>query len=74
MLKLLTRRIEGKTDALELIGEDQFGFRRGKGTRDATGISRTLGERHIQHGIDLYICFINYEKIFDREKWTGLEG
>jgi len=27
---------------------------------------RTLGERSLQHDKDLYICFIDYEKAFDR--------
>ena len=31
--KILRRRIEGKIE--DILGEDQFGFRRGKGTRDS---------------------------------------
>jgi hypothetical protein len=34
--KVLKRRIERKFD--DILGEDQFGFRRGKGTRDAIGM------------------------------------
>ena len=34
--KILRRRIEKKTE--DVLGEDQFGFRRGKGTRDAIGM------------------------------------
>ena len=46
--KILRRRIERKIEAV--LGEDQFGFRRGKGTRDAIGMmennSRTnFGDR-----------------------------
>ena len=33
--KILRRRIEKKIE--DVLGEDQFGFRRGKGTRDAIG-------------------------------------
>jgi len=33
--KILRRRIERKID--DVLGENQFGFRRGKGTTDATG-------------------------------------
>jgi len=36
--KILRRRIERKIE--DVLGEDQFGFRRGKGTRDATGMMR----------------------------------
>jgi len=34
--KILRRRIE--TEIEDVLGEDQFGFRRGKGTRDAIGM------------------------------------
>ena len=40
MLKILTKRIRSK--AVGLIGKDQFGFRKGCGTRDAVGIMRVL--------------------------------
>jgi len=40
--KILRRRIEKKTE--EVLGEDQFGFRRGKGTRDAIGMLRIISE------------------------------
>jgi hypothetical protein len=36
--RILKRRIESKTE--DVLGEDQFGFRRGKGTRDAIGMLR----------------------------------
>jgi hypothetical protein len=36
--KTLRRRIEKKME--DVLGEDQFGFRRGKGTRDAVGMLR----------------------------------
>jgi len=28
----------------DVLGEDQFGFRRGKGTRDATGMLRIISK------------------------------
>jgi len=40
--KILRRRIERKIEAV--LGEDQFGFRRGKGTRDAIGMMRIIAE------------------------------
>ena len=33
---------------------------------------RILSERCIQHDQDLYICFVDYEKAFDRVNWTRL--
>ena len=40
--KILRRRIERKIKAV--LGEDQFGFRRGKGARDAIGMLRRIAE------------------------------
>jgi hypothetical protein len=40
--KILKRRIEKKIE--DILGEDQFGFRRGKGTRDAIGMMRIIAE------------------------------
>jgi hypothetical protein len=41
--KILRRRIEKKIQ--DVLEEDQFGFKRGKGTKDATGILRIISER-----------------------------
>ena len=40
--KVLRRRIEKKIE--DVLREDQFGFRRGKGTRDAIGMLRIISE------------------------------
>jgi hypothetical protein len=40
--KILRRRIEMKIEVV--IGEDQFGFRREKGTRDAIGMLRIISK------------------------------
>jgi hypothetical protein len=37
------RRSEKKIE--DVLGEDQFGFRKGKGTRDAVGMLRIISER-----------------------------
>ena len=44
--KILRRRIERKIEAV--FGEDQFGFRRGKGTRDPIGMMRIIAERNLE--------------------------
>ena len=72
VLKILTKRIEAKVETIGHIGEDQYGFRRGVGTRDAIAVLRTLGERSIQHGRTVNICFVDYEKAFDRVDWKKL--
>src|SRR5579864_2600408 len=67
MLKILTKRIESK--AVGFIGKNQFGFRKGCGTRDAIGIMRMLCERRLEHGNDVYICFVDLKRHL-----TGLTG
>ena len=74
VLKILTKRIQAKADSIHFLGNDQFGFRRGMGTREAIGSLRVLSERSIQHGKDVYICFVDYEKAFDRVDWIKLMG
>jgi hypothetical protein len=55
--KILRRRIEKKIK--DVLGEDQFGFRRGKGTRDATGILRIISEQTLEIDEELSVCFID---------------
>jgi hypothetical protein len=40
--RIFRRRIERKTE--DVLGEDQFGFRRGKGTRNAIWMLRIISE------------------------------
>jgi hypothetical protein len=42
LAKILRTRIEKKIE--DVLGEDQFEFRRGKGTRDAIGMLRIISE------------------------------
>ena len=48
------------------LTDSQFGFRKGRGTREAINVLRLMGERMMQHQKDLCIAFINYRKAFDR--------
>ena len=68
--KILRRRIERKIE--DVIREDQFGFRRGKGARDATGMLRIISERTLEIDVELCVCFIDWQKAFDRVNWTKL--
>ena len=63
-------RIERKTE--DVLGEDQFGFRRGKGTRYAIGMLRLISERILEIDAELCVCFIDWQKAFDRVNWTKL--
>jgi hypothetical protein len=46
----------------------------GRGTRDAIGALRMLTERSLEHGREVCICFVDYEKAFDRVDWRKLMG
>jgi len=70
MLKILTKRIEYKVQ--NFISRSQFGFRKGCGTRDAIGVLRMLCERSIEYDKDVYVCFVDFEKAFDRVNWTKM--
>ena len=66
--KNFRRKIERKIE--DVIGEDHFGCRRGKGIRDAIGMMRITAERTLE--IDECICFIDWQKAFGRVNWTKL--
>ena len=68
--KILRRRIESKIE--DVLGEGQFGFRRGEGTRDVIGMVRIIAERTLEIDEELCICFIDWQKAFDRVNWTKL--
>jgi hypothetical protein len=68
--KILRRRFEKKIE--DVLGEDQLGFRRGKGTKIATGMLRIISERTLEIDDELCGCFIGWQKAFDRVKWTKL--
>ena len=68
--KILRRRTKKKIE--DVLGEDQFGFRRGKGTRDAIGMLRIISERTLEIDKKLSVCFIDWQKAFDRVNWTKL--
>jgi hypothetical protein len=72
--KIVARILRGKIDRKieDVLGQDQFGFRRGKGTRDAIGMLRIISERNLAIDEELCACFIDWQKAFDRVNWTKL--
>ena len=70
LLRILNRRLRSKME--EILEEGQFGFSKGKGTRDAIGLIRTIGERYIEKDKDVYAVFVDLEKAFDRVDWKKL--
>ena len=70
MLKVLARIIEGK--AQDFLSKTQFGFRSRVGTRDAIGIMRMLCERSLEYGNGIDVCYVDFEKAFDRVRWDKM--
>jgi hypothetical protein len=68
--KILRRRIEKKIEYV--LRENQFGFRRGKGTRDAIRMLRIISERTLEIYEELSVCFLDWQKAFDRINWIKL--
>ena len=50
------------------VGDEQFGFRAGSGTREGIFCFNILAQKHLEINRDLYVCFIDYAKAFDRVK------
>ena len=70
ILKVILNRIRRKIQSE--IAEVQYGFMQGKGTRNAIFIVRTILERMIEMQQEVYMCFIDFEKAFDRVKHADL--
>ncbi len=70
ILRVVLDRMRNKI--LPEIENKQCGFIKEKGTRNAIFILRMLMERLTEVKKDLYVCFIDYEKAFDRVKHVDL--
>ena len=78
---ILRRRIERKIE--NVLAEDQFGFRTGKGTWNSS-IVVSIPERTLETDEELCVCvcvcvcvraracFIDWQKAFDHVNWTQL--
>ena len=70
MPRVLMNRMRNKI--LPELSETQFGFMIGNGTRNAIFSLRTLKEMAIEVQKDLYVCFIDYSKAFNKVKHSNL--
>ena len=64
LLKVMQQRIISKID--REVSRLHNGFRPGLGTRERIFNLRTVIERSLETQNDVYICFIDYTKAFDR--------
>ena len=62
ILKIFNERLKKMEVTVDNV---QFGFSKGSGTRNATLVLRTVNEKVIEKQKDLYVCFVDYEKVFD---------
>ena len=66
LLKVILKR--NKHEIESVISETQSGFMAGKDTREGIYNIRTIIERYIKCGKNISLCFIDYDKAFDRVK------
>lgn len=71
-LKIIQSRIYKKCE-LD-ISDSQFGFRKALGTREALFATQTLIQKCLDHQKKVYLCFIDYQKAFDRVQHGKLLG
>ncbi|VVC41307.1 Reverse transcriptase domain [Cinara cedri] len=64
--KQISKRIEARLE------NDQYGFRKNKGTREAILGLRVILEKQIERQKITYMAFVDLEKAFDSINWTSL--
>jgi hypothetical protein len=60
VVRLLRTWNEGKIEDVGLLGEDQFGFRRGKVARDGIRMLRRISERTLEIDEEMRACFLDW--------------
>ena len=63
LLKIIQVRITAKIN--KDVSELQSGFRSGMGMREGIFNLRSISERALEVGKEVYICFIDYTKAFN---------
>merc|ERR1711911_567486 len=62
--RVLIERVRGMTE--EMIGEEQCGFRVGRGCVDQVFSLKQLSEKCVAKGKSLYVAYMDLEKAYDR--------
>ncbi|RUS75926.1 hypothetical protein EGW08_016314 [Elysia chlorotica] len=70
LLKIILNRIGPKIN--KEVGHEQFGFRPNSGTREGIMCMKMVCEKYLEKHKDIYVCFIDYAKAFDRVHHTKL--
>ena len=64
--KIMNDRLNKWADAEDILSEVQYGFRKNRSTVDCLYIIQGLVDIMFSKGLKLYVCFIDYEKAYDR--------
>ena len=72
-VKIVEKVLERRMRRMMKVDEMQFGFMPGKGMIDAVFILRRLQEEYSDKEKELYKCFVDLEKAFDRVPRRVLE-
>ena len=70
LLRIILERIKGKIN--KEIGENQFGFRSGCGTREGIFALNMITQKYQEVQKDIYACFIDYAKAFDKVRHSQM--
>lgn len=70
LLKIIHNRIYKKCE--QESGYEQFGFKSGLGTREALFCLQLMAQKCTDQQKPMYVCFVDFEKAFDRVKHTRL--
>ena len=62
--RILIERVRVMTEGM--LGEEQCGFRRGRGCVDQVFTLKQLSEKYVGKGKDLYVAYMDLEKAYDR--------
>ena len=62
--RVLIERVRLETE--HMIGEEQCGFRSGRGCVDQVFVMRQLAERFVSKGKSVYAAYMDLEKAYDR--------
>lgn len=67
LTKIIFQRIESKIE--QSLTEDQFGFRKNRGTREAILALGIIIQKRIRKNKQTFIAFVDIEKAFDNVNW-----
>jgi len=70
VVRILRRRIERKIEVT--LGNNQFGFRRGKETRNAIGILKIIPKWTLNIDKETWAWFTDWQMAFNNVQWTKL--